>query len=591
MPVKPLEMMNFFDEQRFTQYSPQSCSNWYLVDTPSGKKGKALYPTMGRKHISSLGATLLNFSAQPRALFKSVSFAYAVVGGVIYQIQPNFSVAKISNSSFTSTSGDVFFAFLPVVQVPHANSYVQTTYVAFVADNQMYIFNEANTGSFAKVTDPLAPPLPNAIAAFGNRFAVSSQGSTQFWLTQINLGGTTVDPTMIFNIAGAAVFAQESGIIRQMGVLHNNLFIFTDYTTGIWSNTISTVTNAFASSNFPWKKNTSYDFDYGIADPNSLDIDFGMMCWLGQNRNGLVQFLSSNGQSPQPFSTQAVNTLLQRIANYANPGTSLLTLETDGFLYQYEDTRFYRVSIGPYNDTNLLGFPSLASTLEYNFETQTWHKCTELNGQRNIVDNHVFYSNKHLVSCLGQKCLYDMSGRYYFNELQDSGSPTGFIANPFRYENITPIIFEQDYSEFMTKYIQIDFVWGDGFLYSQGPYDGVVFIIEEGTAGSNPTYMVAEDGVTYIIKEGTQYPDPDSSTYAALFKPHIELYWSDDGGVSFNSADVLEFSQLGVYSWRMRWYQGGCSRNRVYKLICVSPVAIVILGAVQLVERASGGGN
>ncbi len=80
-------------------------------------------------------------------------------------------------------------------------------------------------------------------------------------------------------------------------------------------------------------------------------------------------------------------------------------------------------------------------------------------------------------------------------------------------------------------------------------------------------------------------------TYNYLYNPSIELWFSDDGGISFDSADVREFSQMGVYQWRMRWYQLGPSRNRVYKLICVSRVPIVVLGAVMNVRRISGGAN
>ena len=79
--------------------------------------------------------------------------------------------------------------------------------------------------------------------------------------------------------------------------------------------------------------------------------------------------------------------------------------------------------------------------------------------------------------------------------------------------------------------------------------------------------------------------------YKNLYNPHIELYYSDDGGVTFHSADVRQFSDLGVYRWRMRWYQLGASRNRVYKLVCVSLFPIVILGAVQNSRRISGGAN
>ncbi len=66
---------------------------------------------------------------------------------------------------------------------------------------------------------------------------------------------------------------------------------------------------------------------------------------------------------------------------------------------------------------------------------------------------------------------------------------------------------------------------------------------------------------------------------------------SDDGGVSFFPADIREFSRSGVYIWKMRWYQLGQSRNRVYKLIAVSLYPIVILGAVMNVRRSSGGAN
>ena len=94
-----------------------------------------------------------------------------------------------------------------------------------------------------------------------------------------------------------------------------------------------------------------------------------------------------------------------------------------------------------------------------------------------------------------------------------------------------------------------------------------------------------------MLTENSNTPMITDLIYNYLLNPSIMLYWSDDGGVSFNSADNLQFSQMGVYQWRMRWYQLGCSRNRVYRLVCVSFVPIVILGAVMNVRRVSGGAN
>ena len=466
----------------------------------------------------------------------------------------------------------------------------------------IFVIQESNsTTPFQKVTDINKPVNPLYVAAFGNRFVVSSAQSTQFQLSQVNLGGGSYSPSTCFTVPdfGPQVYAQESGIIHQLAVLQNQLYIFTDYTTGIWSNIPTTLTSQSTSTQFPWRKNTSFEFDYGIADPDSLDVDFGMMCWLGQNRNGLVTFMMSNGQSPTPISSQAVNVLIQTIANSAQ-ADALLELDTQGFLYQYEDTIFYRVSIGRYVNYGTLDRDELSACLEYNFESQTWHRNIEMNGERNRIEQHEFFNNKHLVTVLGDNAMYQMSGNIYFNELVNPDpnitnpqSPFYFLAYPMRYENVTPILSEDDYSEFITDYIEIDFVYGDNtYIHWDGAFSNTVFIIgETPDANGNPVYMVAEDGVTFIIEDGTNTPTEDDQIYNDLFKPHIELYISDDGGISFYSADVLEFSQLGVYQWRMRWYQCGASRNRVYKLIAVSAAPIVVLGGVQSVRRGSGGGN
>ena len=545
MPIKPLPISFAYDQQRFLQYSPSSCSNHYAVDAPTGKKGKALYPVMGRQHLLDNSGNPFVYPVVPQKIFKSINYVYVVAGNTIWQINDNFNQVVISTNVFNWNGEDLNFAFLPVVQGASTTPSAQTqaVFCMFCTGNNIYVLDET-TGVFSIVTDILAPPFPLYVAAFGNRFVVSTRNSTQFQLTQINLGGT-YNASNVFTISGAAVFAQESGIIQQMAVLHQQLYMFTDYTTGVWSNTPSVfVGSTNITTTFPWKKNTSYDFDYGIADPHSLDVDFGMLVWLAQNRNGLVTFMSSNGQSPQPISTQAINVLIQQIADAAQT-ESLLEVGTNGFLYQYEDTIFYRAVVGDYIDYDTTDNASFAKCVEYNFNTQTWHLCIELNGQRNIIQDHQFFNNKHVTIAQGQTSLYDMSGKFYSNEMQDDpiANPLSWTVYPMRYENVSNIISEDDYSEFITDWIQIDFVWGE--------------------TGNNLTDLA--------------------------FNPNIELFWSDDGGITFNSADALEFSQLGVYSWRMRFYQAGASRNRVYKLVCISIYPIVILGGIQSVRKSSGG--
>jgi hypothetical protein len=121
----------------------------------------------------------------------------------------------------------------------------------------------------ATVTDPLAPGgattggKPLYVAAFGNRFVVSVKNTPDFYLTTINLTGTV---NTYFTINSAALFARASGVIGQFAVLHNQLYILCDYTTDVWANIITQITVAGVTREFPWKLNTSYNWDYGIED-------------------------------------------------------------------------------------------------------------------------------------------------------------------------------------------------------------------------------------------------------------------------------------------------------------------------------------
>lgn len=592
IPTTDLAIIGQFNVQRFRQFSPEDAANFYVVKGQDTKLPFAMYPTFGRQHVSYLGTNRLIFAAESRGMFRSIKYWYNVVGDTIFRIDQFYNKVDISQGKFLTTDGDVFFAYLVVNTI---------TFACFVDTQAIYIYRE-DTGIFSVVTDSNAPPNPTTIVAFGNRIAVSVGNSSQFYLSVINLDGSAFDPATCFTIAGQAVFAQESGIIRQMCVLNNTLFIFTDFTTGLWSNFPSIFSGT--GTTFPWKKNTSIEWNFGIADPLSLGVSFDRITFLAKNSEGLLQVMTSRGGEPERISSKAVDTLFQRYANRLN-GNPFLEGSANGFQYQYENTIFYRISAGIYNNNGILDLQSDANSLEYNFETQTWHRLIELNGERNRVQKHVFFGNKHLVSVEDEGTVYDLSGQYYTNELRnplqdDPQADDAYIKYPMRYERVTPIVFERDYSEFETEYVQIDFVFGDSdIVQSDTPFPNTVFLIDEDSDPDNPTFLIEDkeppsEGIaepTFLIAEEGDTPDIDSKWYQGIFKPHVELYFSDDGGITYSPADVREFSQMGYYQWRMRWYQLGCSRNRVYKLIAVSPVPIVVLGGCMLKRRTSGGGN
>lgn len=586
--IEPLPIFCYYDKQRFTQFGAMDCANWYGIQADSGKKKQALYPAMGRQHIHFLNQNRLVFNAQPRVEFKSINYLYVVDGTTVSQFDKfyNRKVLPISISLGTP----IWWATLAVGTL---------VYNMMTDGNNIFVIKEdGSTVTVETVTDPNAPGgattggKPLYVAAFGNRFVVSVANSPDFYLSTVNLTGNA---GTYFTINGEALNGRASGVIGQFAVLHNQLYILCNFTTDVWANIITQIEVAGVIREFPWKLNSSYNFDYGIANPNSLAVGFGMMVWLAENQEGLVSFMMSDGQIPKPISSQAINVLLQ---NSTHPDTlgPFLATEVDGFLYQYEDTIFYRAAAGSFLDFGDLDVTDSANSIEYNFETETWSRCIELNGERNRIQKHVYFNNRHLVIVQNDPAIYQMAGNIYHNELRNPDQPNpqaddAFLKFPMRYELVTKQLYLDDYAEFADEYIEIDFVFGNKtFFKNCSPFLNTVFIVSEDSTPDHPIYMVTEDD-KFIIKEGTNTPAFDDNHYCALFKPHIEVYYSDDGGETFLPADLREFSPLGEYRWRMRWYELGASRNRCYKLVCVSSAPIVILGAVRNTKRVSGGAN
>lgn len=588
--IEPIPIFCYYDQQRFKQFGAMDCANWYGIKVDSGKKQQALYPAMGRQHVRFLNQNRLIFNAQPRVEYKSINYLYVVDGTTVYQYDRFYNRKTLPIN--VSLGTPIWWATLAVGTV---------IYNMMTDQNNIFVIKEdGSTVTAEVVTDPNAPGgtttggKPLYVAAFGNRFVVSVANTPDFYLSTINLSGTAntyfTDPVL-----AAALNARASGVIGQFAVLHNQLYIMCDFTTDVWANIITQITVGGVTREFPWKINSSYNFDFGIADPNSLSVDFGMMVWLAKNSNGLVSFMMSNGQAPQDISSQAINVLLE---NSTHPDTisPFLNTEVDGFLYQYENTIFYRASAGTFAAMGDLDIIDNANCIEYNFETQTWARCIEVNGERNRIQKHVYFNNSHLVIVQDDAAIYQMAGNIYHNETLNPDRTSdeaadAFLKFPMRYELVTQQIFQPDYSEFEDEYVEIDFVFGNKTFYkSNAPFINTRFIVSEDSTPEHPVYILSEDD-KFLIAEGGNTPSFDDNHYNDLFKPHLELYYSDDGGETFLQADLREFSPLGQYRWRMRWYELACSRNRCYRLVCVSSAPIVVLGAVRNTRRVSGGAN
>src|ERR1700690_2003895 len=184
MAIKELPLWDGYDQQRFLQYSPSDMANWYNVHCKTGKREQALYPAMGRQHINIQGQNILIYDQQPRKMFRSIDFLYVVVGRIIYQINKAWESIVVSTTDFTQAAGELNFDYLPVIQVPSPGVFTQHVFCIICTGLETYILDEQSTNpQFVLVTDLNQPKNPLIPVAFGNRFAVSSENSTQFKFT------------------------------------------------------------------------------------------------------------------------------------------------------------------------------------------------------------------------------------------------------------------------------------------------------------------------------------------------------------------------------------------------------------------------
>ncbi len=451
MPVKPLNIITSYNKARFIQAGSEDCANWYQTRT-GGKGAISLYPAMGRRKVELLGELKLLFDDVPRAFFETLDYMYVVVDSQIIQVDRFYNQIVLSEE--LNLSGRVYADWLAVGE---------KIYIMVTDEEDVFVITEESSGSPVSIQKSTTdtPASPTYVVAFANRFIVSSGNTPTWYLSQIELGGTTLAANSTwFTIPGGIgpLFAQASGKIGQLGVLNNQLYIFTDYSVDIWANIPTQIDVAGSIKTFPFKQNTSYSINFGIENPDTLSIDFGFMVWLARNRSGLVTFMMSTGGQPKEISTEAINVLLETQVQ-TNGLSPFLNRDAQGFLYQWENTIFYRVTAGKFLDFGELDIEDSKNALEYNFKTQKWHRVIELNGERNRISKHLYFNNKHFVIVENETAILEMRGDVYTNDIQDTDDSSTFERVPMRYELTTEQIFEPDYSEFITDYVEIDFVF------------------------------------------------------------------------------------------------------------------------------------
>ena len=153
MPIQTLPIFCYYDVQRFTQFGSMDCANWYGIQVESGKKQQALYPAMGRKHVTYLNENRLVYNTEPRDEFRTIDYLYVIDGTQVIAYDSAFNAQTIGTIGLT---GELWFAYLPVGNA---------VYALLTNGINVYIITEIGTSVTMTVcTDPNAPTKPQYVA-------------------------------------------------------------------------------------------------------------------------------------------------------------------------------------------------------------------------------------------------------------------------------------------------------------------------------------------------------------------------------------------------------------------------------------------
>ncbi len=390
-------------------FSSQTTINLYPV-TPKQpdqtKYASALFATPGKE----LYLDLTGFSV--RQIYQTVSFLYAVVDDIFYQIDTS-GVATARGTLSTNTG---------LCQM--TSNFTQIGIVD--GTNTLYVYDTVSTVFSSNA-------IPNGDTAktivFQDAYGIFTlDNSTSFQIT--DAGDMT--SMNILNRGSVSSSAQQNQLVTVASHILE-LWLFGTIRTEIWRNTGDPI--------FTYQRAEGIFIEMGCAARASVQVLDNSIIWLARDEHGEAYVCRANGYTPVIISTEP----LQRIfADYSDI--------SDAFSYSYvEDGHLFYV----------LTFPTAQTTWVYDVTTQLWHQrtswsTTQYRTLRDLSNCYAFFNGAHIVGDVNSGKLYRMSTSIYSE-----------AGNPIYRERTLPSI-TNDLHYMTCRSIQVDIESGVGIASGQG---------------------------------------------------------------------------------------------------------------------------
>jgi hypothetical protein len=327
-----------------------------------GKEPAFLQRCPGLRLLATVG------SGPVRGMWQFGAYGYVVSGNSLYKIDSAYNATLLGT---VSGAGPVSMAD-------------NGTQLFVAANPDGYIYN-ANTNTFAQITDP---DFPGAVTVgyLDGYFVFNEPNSQKIWITSL-LDGTQVDPLDFASAEGS-----PDGVIA---ILSNfrEIWVFGTNSVEVWYDS--------GASDFPLQRIQGAYNELGCAAAYTVaKMDNGVF-WLGQDARGRGMVYRANGYQGQRISTHAVEWHIQSYGDIS---------DAIAYTYQQDGHSFY-----------VLTFPSADRTWVYDVATNSWHERAGWSNSvftRHRSNCQMVFSNEIIVGDYQNGNLYAFDPEVYADDGQ-----------------------------------------------------------------------------------------------------------------------------------------------------------------------------
>lgn len=307
------------------------CVNLYpeIVESKQGKTPGALYACPGLDFVANVGVGPI----RPGGLHAVEGTLYTVSGSSLYAVNTAYGSTLLG--ALTTTSG-------PVTMIDNGNQ------VAVSDGANIYTYGG---GLFTQLALPSTQLPPGSLVYQDTLGFYNQLGTFNIW--QSNPNDLTTWQALNFTTADGS-----SENIVGMVDLHRQMIVLKEYSTSFYLN--------FGLSGFVMQRQDGVFPNIGCASAASIAICGDVVCWLGQDRQGVGPVYMLGGYEAVPVSTFAIDNAISKYP---------VIDDAFGFSYIQAKHRFYVLTFPTANQTWVLDL-TMSKDLGY----PVWHERAAFSG-------------------------------------------------------------------------------------------------------------------------------------------------------------------------------------------------------------------